>query len=151
MAKPASWTGRLGTTLRNGRPLCCFGNFMKKKGRSGTAGEGWLEQLLVGTWRPTSWGGRLRAGGAEEGEDGKMKGRGERERSGALAEAAAWWRQSVRWQSPSSFLLLLNFISTTCEKFHKPQFHFPFPPHPRHFVLRRPCALPSPVTIVMSP
>lgn len=30
-----------------------------------------------------------------------------------------------------SFLLLLNFIFTACEKFHKAQFHFPFPPHPR--------------------
>ena len=27
-------------------------------------------------------------------------------------------------------LLLLNFIFTACEKFHKAQFHFPFPPLP---------------------
>ena len=32
--------------------------------------------------------------------------------------------------APSSFLLLLNFIFTACEKFHKSQFHFPFPTLP---------------------
>ena len=84
----ASWTGRLGTTLRNGRPLCCFGNFMKKKGRSGTAGGG-----IAGAtaWRHVAADKMERqvAGWAkeEEGKDGKMKGGGERERSGAVAEA----------------------------------------------------------------
>ena len=49
-------------------------------------------------------------------ESGKMKGRGERERSGALAEAAAWLGggRAHDGSAPSSFLLLLNFIFMAC-------------------------------------
>ena len=57
--------------------LCCFGNFMKKKGRSGTAGEGQLENIALpvrGGKQAGRW--RMRAGGA-----------GWRERR------TEWWRE----------------------------------------------------------
>ena len=63
-----------------------FGNFMKKEGRSGTAGGGdsWND-CSSDTWRLTSWGGgggRLAGlGGGRENE--MMKGEGE-SRSGAM-------------------------------------------------------------------
>ena len=68
---------------------------MKKKGEAEQLGmDSWSD-----TWRHVAADklGRLVAGWAEEeeGKDGKMKGGGERERSGALAEAAAWWRQNA--------------------------------------------------------
>ena len=123
---------------------------MKKKGKSGTAGEGWLEQLLGGTWRQTSWGGRLRAGGAKEGEDGKMKGGGERKRSGLWPRPRPGWVEAERAMAtflpPSSQFHFHGLL-----KISQVAISFSLPTPPRHFVLRRPCALPSPVTIVMSP
>lgn len=43
------------------------------------------------------------------------------------------------------FLLLLNFIFTACEKFHKSQFHFPFPPHPGILFRGGPASSPPPL------
>ena len=45
--------------------LCRFSNFMKKEGRSRIAGGGIAGgHCSPDTWRPTSWGGAMRAGGA---------------------------------------------------------------------------------------
>ena len=58
-----------------------------------------------------------------------MKGEGE-SRSGAMVAGQLGDGRTRKGSTPSSFLLLLNFIFTACEKFHKSQFHFPFPPYP---------------------
>lgn len=51
LARPASWVPCHAATAT--LLLCCSSNFMKKEGRSRTAGEGQLGQLLGGTWRLT--------------------------------------------------------------------------------------------------
>ena len=81
-AGSASWVLRHVTTAT----LCCFGDFMKKEGRSEMVGRGIAgEYCSPDTWRPTSWGdggGRLAGlGGGRENE--MMKGEGE-SRSGAM-------------------------------------------------------------------
>ena len=77
-AGPASWIPRYATTAT--LPLCRFGNFMKKKGRSGTAGAGIAGGYCSpDTWRLTSLGNggsRLGLGGGRE--NGMMKGGGSR-------------------------------------------------------------------------
>ena len=86
--RPPVTAGSAGKVLRHvtTATLCCFGNFMKKEGRSRTAGEEIAgEYCSPDTWRPTSWGdggGRLAGlGGGRENE--MMKGEGE-SRSGAM-------------------------------------------------------------------
>ena len=78
---------------------------------------------------------RRQAGGAGEEENGMM--REKENRSGNGSGRELWLRpgwvvaeHTMVVLPPSSFLLLLNFIFTACEKFHKAQFHFPFPPLP---------------------
>ena len=59
--------GSAGKVLRHvtTATLCCFGDFMKKEGRSEMVGRGIAgEYCSPDTWRPTSWGGAMRAGGA---------------------------------------------------------------------------------------
>lgn len=82
-AGPASWIPRHATTTT----LCCFSNFMKKEGRSGTAGEGIAGgHCSPDTWRLTSWGGAMRAGGA-----------GWRERKwNDVVEGEVEWREWIR-------------------------------------------------------
>lgn len=123
---------------------------MKKKGRSGTAGGGiagataWrhvaadkmgaAERALAGGewWEKREWKdeGRRRA----RTERGYGRGRGLDEDSRASNVG-----------TPSSSLLLLNFIFTACEKFHKAQFHFPFPPHPGISFCGGPVSSPPPL------
>ena len=59
-AGPAGWTPA--TVLPS--TLCCFGNFMKKKGRSGTAGRGIAGATVFRHVAADKLGGGMRAGGA---------------------------------------------------------------------------------------
>lgn len=64
-----SWVGKLGWQAGHHATttLCCFGNFMKKEGRGETVGGGGGiagEYCSPDPWRPTSWSGAMRAGGA---------------------------------------------------------------------------------------
>ena len=97
--RPHATAGSAGKVLRHvtTATLFCFGNFMKKEGRSRTAGEEIAgEYCSPDTWRPTSWGGAMRAGGLGGGrESGNDEGRsGERERSGSARRDLAGWRWS---------------------------------------------------------
>lgn len=58
-------------------------------------------------------------------------------------------RKNTRCWSSSS-LLLLNFIFTACEKFHKVQFHFPFLSPPRYLVSGGPVSSPPPLQSLCS-
>ena len=146
-AGSASWALRHVTTAT----LCCFGNFMNKEGRSRTAGEEIAgEYCSPDTWRPTSWGdggGRLAGlGGGRENE--MMKGEGE-SRSGAMVAGQLGGGGARDGRAPSSSsLLLLNFIFTACEKFHKAQFHFPFPPYPGISFCGGPASSPPPLQLL---
>ena len=58
------WIGQLGRLGTTSATLCCFGNFMKKKGRSRTAGGGIAgEYCSPDSWRRGSWARRTQAGG----------------------------------------------------------------------------------------
>lgn len=86
-----------------------------------------------------------RAGGGLGGgrENGMMNGGG-RERERGLAAGGLGDGGARSGRAPSSFLLLLNFIFTACEKFHKSQFHFSFPPLPPVFARHGTAGLPHP-------
>ena len=115
-------------------PLCRFGNFMKKEGRRGTAGE----EIAGGycspdTWRRASWGdggGRLVGPGGVR-ENGMMEGGGlERERERELWLRPSWGDRArgVGPPPPSSFLSI-SFLRLV-KNFTKRNFIFPSHPSP---------------------
>ena len=121
-----SWVGQLGTTAAT---LCCFGNFMKKEGRSGTAGGGIAgEYCSPGPWRRGSWV-TEDAGWWTGGEgDGEMMEGGGREQERWLWTRPSWVVAKYVMIASSSFFSIS--FPRLVKNFTKRNFIFPSHPTP---------------------
>ena len=104
--------GRPATVLLS--TLCCFGNFMKKEGRGGTAGGGIAgESCSPDTWRQTSW---VRRGagwwGWVEGEENETM----MEEGESGAERELWLRAS--WVTAEQVMAVLLLLLPPSSQFH---------------------------------
>lgn len=132
--------GSTGKVLRHvtTTTLFCFGNFMKKEGRSRIAGGGFAgEYCSPDTWRPTSWDSGMRAGwrgGERRAEMVVREGNGSGERE--LWPRPGWSggaRDGSASPSPSSFFSIS--FSRLVKNFTKRNFIFlshPTPVFARH-------------------
>ena len=130
---PHATAGSAGKVLRHvtTATLFCFGNFMNKEGRSEMVGRGIAgEYCSPDTWRPTSWGGAMRAGGLgggrESGNDEDKS--GERKRALAAAWLGDGGARDGSAPPPSSFFSIS--FSRLVKNFTKRNFIFPFLPSP---------------------
>ena len=156
--RPPVTAGSAGKVLRHvtTATLFCFGDFMKKEGRSGTAGGGdsWRALLSrsVAADKPGGGGGGLvgLGGGRKNGNDEDKSG----ERKRGLWLRASWevveQVMAVLLLPPSSFFSIS--FSRLVKNFTKRNFIFPSHPTPV-FARHGAAELPSPVAIaiVMSP